>query len=246
MNNENMRNFKIDLRNTNTEELTLLFKILTNDGNVHRRSLDYFLNYRRSEWELLKYSCGSWGGDKYINIVNRRKILSVKEFCDKFYKPQNLNTEEYITPYDLFNGNIKKGTIYKLTDAFDNNTLYYPEGHSQLSIYCLPSEIVTTWEKYYNKTNITYDDVDESSNIIYHVTTISNGYKLEWLCLRNMCKINDKQLESHHYCITRNTGYFNSSTILTDVRNITSIRKATKEECDFLINKIVEYNKTVK
>lgn len=248
MNNENIRDFKIDLRNTNIDELTLLFKILTNNGKVLRSSLDDFLTYARDEWDVLKFEThwNNWSGDKYRNIVGRQKILSVKEFCDKFYTPESLNTEEYITPCDLFNGNIKKGTIYKLTDAFDNNTMYYPEGHSQLTMYCLPPEIVTTWEKHKGLIHITYDDVDESSNIIYHVTIGVNGHKREWLCLRNMCKINDKQLESHHYCITTNSGYFKTSDILTSVRNITSIRKATSEECDFLINKIVEYNKTIK
>ena len=243
MNSENMQDFKIDLRNTNTEELTLLFKILTANGKVFRESLRYFLSYERDRWGLLVFDGDSWNGDHYRNTVDQQRILSVKEFCDKFYIPESSNVERYITPCYLFNGNIKKGTLYRLTDAFDNNTMYYPKGYSQLTIYCLPPEIVTTWEKYNSAINITYDDVDEGSNIIYHITTHNDQ---EWLGLRNICKINDKQLESYHYCMSAGTEFFKTRSVLTHVDDITSIRKATQEECDFLIDKIVEHNKTIK
>lgn len=53
----------------------------------------------------------------------------------------------YKAPYDLFNGVIEAGTIYKLGEPISSR--YYPVVPNITSIYNLPGEIVETWEPVY-------------------------------------------------------------------------------------------------
>lgn len=93
----------------------------------------------------------------YFIHINKNKIgCGYTNPTSKTYTLQQLKNLEnnmekkiigYKAPYDLFEGKINKGILYKKNDYALNT--YYPQEYSKTSPYILPKEIVETWEAVY-------------------------------------------------------------------------------------------------
>lgn len=77
--------------------------------------------YKSSNYTIHKAS-------EFLNKTNMKKIVG------------------YTCPMDLFNGEVKKGTIYKKKGHYIN---WEPQKDGNISNYTLPEEIVTQWEAVY-------------------------------------------------------------------------------------------------
>ena len=63
----------------------------------------------------------------------------------------NQDFEGYICPENLYDGQVKKGTIYKQRKGCSDSICYGPEGDCSNNWYAFPKEIVETWEKSWKK-----------------------------------------------------------------------------------------------
>lgn len=119
---------------------------------------DTVIKYLFSNYQMKWLGCdknsyyGVDGSDLYFktntyyditSFQNNPKLLTIQEFIKLSgmgtnNKEQDKEIIGYLTPYDLFDGNVKKGTMY-----IDSENTYCN------GTYFIPSEIMRTWEPVY-------------------------------------------------------------------------------------------------
>lgn len=118
----------------------------------YRQSIDYQPYEISNEYPYQSEEYGVIKIDKYtvISLEQFKKyVLKEETMCDK------RKIIGYKTPYDLFQGEIKKGTIYKLEDFPFSKNPYNTEGEGRGGVTSLPKEIVESWEPVYEETTKT-------------------------------------------------------------------------------------------
>ena len=108
---------------------------------------------------------GLHNGLKYT-VVNNDNVISCNESVSKTFTLTELKTLKqncmkekeiigYLAPYDLFDGKVKKGTIYEFDLAIKGSNNPYAPKEKDNSIHWsatrLPKEIVETWEPVYKE-----------------------------------------------------------------------------------------------
>lgn len=135
-----------------TGELANKICELLNDNDFEWASGNSYL--KSNNWKTFKqdtcylvsrgeYCSINYYKNKGYTIYKAEDILALYE--KDMNKTQNITG--YKAPYDLAEGMVKKGTIYKKVQEDDR--FYAPEG--KISKTTLPKEIVETWEKVYEE-----------------------------------------------------------------------------------------------
>jgi len=134
--------------------------------------------------------------------------ITYEEF-KKYIKKENMKEKKiigYKAPYDLFQGNIKKGTIYTFLALEKSVYKYSPKENKYFS---LPREIVETWEPVYESTEkelilksgkkliIRQEGVDTGNRII----KIEELKEIVWAGVPNANSNNNNKIAGFNYYI---------------------------------------------
>lgn len=125
----------------------------------YRQSIDYQPYEIPNEYSYQSKEGGVIKIDKYtvISLEQFKKYVLKEENMGNIYgdcTPPKRKIIGYKTPYDLFQGEVKKGSIYKLSKFPLSKNPYKVEGRGA-SITSLPKEIVESWEPVYEETTKT-------------------------------------------------------------------------------------------
>lgn len=205
-----VKNNKIAIHVKSIDEIGKI-KILLNPQNSE--NYNYYFNDRENWYIHFK---NNWLNINSIhwNPIKNYEIIEAEDFIKNNTKECNMENKKivgYLAPYDLFNGNIKKGETlvdFGQTGYGTNN-----------KIHRLPKEIVEQWEPVYEE-EIKIDDVLYIKNKIEPNSKSGDLIKVIDLTLNNRYQywVNYKNIKTGH------TGGFGYSYY------ISNFRKATPEE----------------
>lgn len=115
----------------------------------------------------------------YGNCITSLKVerdyteITFKQFKKHILKVQDKKIIGYKVPFDIFDGKVKKGSLYKYC-----NMIYYETKNNYDGKYKLPKEIVETWEAVYEEEKFPFKLSKENAQAIINIACNSWKKKL--------------------------------------------------------------------
>lgn len=139
----------INMKSLNEEQRNIVGKWF--DDNDQTKITNYSKFGETLHYPLYK-SCHS-----FVGILDSYTEITFEQFEAYILKQTPIMEKKiigYLSPFDLFNGNIKKGdilVIYSINKTIKNQGLYVKKDFTSNSYNILPKEIVETWEPVYEE-----------------------------------------------------------------------------------------------
>ena len=222
------KNNRVAIQVNSEEELKELYAYF---NIVHFRSYDKESNYHRfCEYEA---SLGSFANNTRDWFESYKfEVITFQQFKDSQMKTETKKILGYLAPILLFGGKVEKGTIFKSTSSHPTTTPMFlaldKEGKVINPAYCLPKEIVETWEA-------VFEDEFKVGDFVYVIKSQAGSFGAENRVGKLTNSINTQGIGEKE---KKFKGKFN---VLIEgvVWNIgkADVRKATQAEIDSLFTK---------
>lgn len=159
------------------------FYVIKRDKNnpLWKKYIDWLNGTYKASWcgELYNYYgynngyhlTGTAGYYDINYFENNPKLITLEQWDEAVNKTETMEQRKiigYKAPFDLFDGEIKKGTIYEKRGSFQ---MYHPPHELDRNMSCgIPDEIVETWEPVYEEEKLeirSYHNFGEKKSALY-------------------------------------------------------------------------------